>query len=423
LAILPRPRGGDWLKDEIQSLRAAGVNALVSLLTSEEATELDLTQEAVYCTADGIEFLPFPLTDRSVPASAPDAFSLVRRLAALIAGGKAVAIHCRQGVGRSALVAACVLVSLGEGPDAALARIAKARGCPVPDTAEQRSWVLRFAEKHAKGAGGPTLLLSTRKLPAGPALAEAARNAGWSVRAWDERPTGLPGGRAVYYGGTDVAMQASARYRLALLEPPLDLLAHLPASLLLREVQFARFRDLSRLKRPMFVKPADPLGRCFDAGIYANPRDIRAPKAIDPETRVLVADPVEWLAEFRCFICEGRVVASSPYISFGRPVWRAWGQGGEKAVPSKDALAVCGRLLEMKSPALPPAFVVDVGLVEGRGWAIVEFNPAWCSGLLGAEPAAVLGVLERACRALDDLEAADATWVMTGRRVGASRSE
>ena len=174
----------------------------------------------------------------------------------------------------------------------------------------------------------------------------------------------------------------------------------------------ARFRDLSRLKRPTFVKPADPLDRCFDAGVYADPRDIRTPRGIDPGTPVLVAEPVEWLAEFRCFVREGRVVATSPYLSFGRPVWRAWGQGGEKAVPSKDALAVCDRLLAGRSPALPPACVVDVGLVEGRGWAVVEFNPAWCSGLLGADPTAVLGVLERASRSVDGLTPEDRRWVI-----------
>jgi protein-tyrosine phosphatase len=421
LAVLPRPRGDEWLPDEIRSLRTSGVDVLVSLLTSDEVAELGLADEAACCAARGIEFISFSFPDRSVPASTSDAFDLVRRLGNLLTDGKAVAIHCRQGVGRSALMAACVLALLGEGPDDALARVAGARGCPVPDTAEQRLWVLRFAEKHLKG--GSTLLLSSRKLPGATALADAARDAGWTVCVWDEKPTGLPGGRVVYYGGTDVAMRAADRYGLVLLEPPFDLLARLPGSLLLREVQFARFRDLSRLKRPTFVKPADPLDKCFDAGTYASPRDIRAPKGIDPETPVLVAYPVEWLAEFRCFVCEGRVVALSPYISFGRPVWRAWEQGGEKAVPSKDALAVCGRLLQIKSPALPPAFVVDVGLVEGRGWAIVEFNPAWCSGLLGADPAAVLSVLKRSCRNVDQLEAADAAWIVTRRRMGASGAE
>jgi protein-tyrosine phosphatase len=408
LAVLPRPRGGDWLADEVRSLRSCGVDVLVSLLTSAESAELDLAEEAGNCAACGIEFVSFPFADRNVP-SVFAALGLVRRLAALLAGEKAVAIHCRQGVGRSALVAACILASLGEGPDAAFERIARARGCPVPDTAEQRDWVLRFADRHLKGIRGTTLLLSTRTLPAAPALADAALVIGWSVCAWDEGPLHVPGGRVVYYGRTDVVTQAAARYRLALLEPPLDLLAGLPAPLLLREVEFARFRDLSRLRRPAFVKPADPLDRWFDAGTYSDPRDIRAPRGIDPDTPVLLAEPVEWLAEFRCFVRDDQV-ATSPYLSFGKPVWRPWGQGGEKAVASKDALAVCSRLLAAVD--LPPAFVVDVGLIEGRGWAVVEFNPAWCSGLLGADPAAVLGVLERACRDVDALATEDRRWVV-----------
>jgi hypothetical protein len=377
---------------------------------------LDLTEEAACCAASGIEFVSFPFADRSVPASVADTLALVRRLTTLLAADKAVAIHCRQGVGRSALMAACVLASLGDTAEEALARVARARGCPVPDTAEQRDWVLRFAQEHLKRTANPTLLLSTNKLPAAPALGDAARMAGWSVRAWDEKLQALPAGRVVYYGRTDVVTQAAAWCRLALVEPPLGLLAELPGTLLFRRVEFARFNDLSRLTRPTFVKPADVLDRCFDAGVYASARDIRAPRGIEPDTPVLIADPVEWLAEFRCFVCDGRVVASSPYLSFGRPVWRAWGSGGEKATPSKDALALCDRLLSIKSPALPPAFVVDVGLIEGRGWAVVEFNPAWCSGLLGADPAAVLRVLERASRDVDELDAADAAWIVDRHR-------
>src|ERR1700722_9407127 len=105
----------------------------------------------------------------------------------------------------------------------------------------------------------PVLMLSTWSLPAARSLADAARAAGWSVHAYDELPNSVPHERIIYYGGTDVALQAAPRFRLALLEPPLDLLARLPASLLLRQVQFVGFRELSRLQRPAFVKPADPL--------------------------------------------------------------------------------------------------------------------------------------------------------------------
>ena len=45
LAIMPRPRGGDWLEDEIRSLRLEGVDVLVSLLTETEARELELDSE------------------------------------------------------------------------------------------------------------------------------------------------------------------------------------------------------------------------------------------------------------------------------------------------------------------------------------------------------------------------------------------
>ncbi len=256
----------------------------------------------------------------------------------------------------------------------------------------------------------PALLLSTRSLPAAQSLEEAARDAGWSVHAYDELPSCVPDERIVYYGGADVAMEAAARFHLALLEPPLDLLARLPASLRLREVQYASLRDLRRLQRPAFIKPADPLNKCFDAGTYAGRAEIRVARGIDPATPILVAEPVEWLAEFRCFVRDSDVVASSPYLSFGRPIWHEWGQGGEKAQPSRDALAVCRRLLSA-GVRLPPAFVVDVGLIEDRGWAVVEFNPAWCSGLLGAAPRPVLDVLACACRDARDPGSADSPWV------------
>src|SRR5205823_329270 len=74
LAIMPRPRGGDWLEDEIQSWRRSGVDVVVSLLTCEERTELNLRDEESLCRANSIEFISFPIVDRSIPSSA-EAFS------------------------------------------------------------------------------------------------------------------------------------------------------------------------------------------------------------------------------------------------------------------------------------------------------------------------------------------------------------
>ena len=48
--------------------------------------------------------------------------------------------------------------------------------------------------------------------------------------------------------------------------------------------------------------------------------------------------------------------------------------------------------------SLPPAVVVDVGRIAGRGWAVVEANAAWGAGIYGCEPEQVLAVLRRATR-------------------------
>jgi protein-tyrosine phosphatase len=57
--------------------------------------------------------------------------------------GKSVLVHCRQGIGRSGLVAASLLVLDGEEPRAAIESVSKARGVRVPETADQEQWIYR----------------------------------------------------------------------------------------------------------------------------------------------------------------------------------------------------------------------------------------------------------------------------------------
>lgn len=144
LGTMPRPRGGDWLEGEIQSLAEAGIHVLVSLLTVDEAAELELQEEQRLCSGCGVRFISFPIPDRSVPCSIAEAQRTFGLILAELQAGKTVAIHCRMGIGRSALLAACLLKSQGIGVDEAFAMISRARGFSVPDTEEQREWVKRF---------------------------------------------------------------------------------------------------------------------------------------------------------------------------------------------------------------------------------------------------------------------------------------
>ncbi len=66
VSIMARPRGGDWLSDEIKALHACGVDILISLLTAPEVSELDLGEEAAFCASQGIVYLSFSILDQGV---------------------------------------------------------------------------------------------------------------------------------------------------------------------------------------------------------------------------------------------------------------------------------------------------------------------------------------------------------------------
>lgn len=144
LAIMARPRAGDWLPDEISSWKEQGVGAVVCLLEREEIEQLELREEAGLCRNSGIEFITFPIADRGLPPNVRGFAELVRSLRARLDKGTRVAIHCRAGIGRSSVVAACVLRAYGFTTADAFELIAKARGCAVPDTDQQRDWVESF---------------------------------------------------------------------------------------------------------------------------------------------------------------------------------------------------------------------------------------------------------------------------------------
>ena len=147
LGIVLRPRGGDWLVDETKSWREAGIDRVVSLLERDEQAQLDLEGEAEATASSGVEFTSFPIPDRGIPASDESAAELVSHVVDALECGRNVAIHCRQGVGRSALIAGAVLVAEGHDVPTALRTIKESRGLDVPETDAQRQWLRDFASR------------------------------------------------------------------------------------------------------------------------------------------------------------------------------------------------------------------------------------------------------------------------------------
>ena len=144
LAIVMRPRGDDWLETEMARLKMAGIDTVVSLLEAEEAGWLGLADEAQQAAAAGLKFLSYPIPDVHVPQDVATFRSFVEGLADRARTGESIGVHCRGSIGRATVTAACTLIHLGWEPEAALAAIEATRGCHVPDTEEQRLWILAY---------------------------------------------------------------------------------------------------------------------------------------------------------------------------------------------------------------------------------------------------------------------------------------
>jgi protein-tyrosine phosphatase len=145
LALTSRPRGGDWLEDEMAEWRRAGIDTVLSLLTPEEERDLGLENEGRELKARGMKFMSLPIPDLEVPRSECEVAAALEKLNADLSSGKNVVVHCRQGIGRTGLIGACLMVTKGLSPGAAVESLSAARGLQVPETVDQRQWIDHYA--------------------------------------------------------------------------------------------------------------------------------------------------------------------------------------------------------------------------------------------------------------------------------------
>ena len=144
LAVVLRPRGGDWLEDELIRMKRGGIETLVSLLEEDEAELLALEEEGPIAKKIGLQFLSHPIPDVHVPPNLAAFQKFVADLANRLRAGEHIGVHCRGSIGRATVTAAATLIQLGWTPKAALVAIEAARGVAIPDTQEQENWILNY---------------------------------------------------------------------------------------------------------------------------------------------------------------------------------------------------------------------------------------------------------------------------------------
>jgi protein-tyrosine phosphatase len=141
IGIMARPRGNDWLEDEIINLKNCQVGVLVSLLERDEIYDLNLDLEKEHCFAQNIIYINFPISDRGIPKQNDNTDQLIGLLMKKINEGLSVVVHCRMGIGRSSIIAAAILLKYKFKANDIIENIIKIRGIKVPDTDDQLSWL------------------------------------------------------------------------------------------------------------------------------------------------------------------------------------------------------------------------------------------------------------------------------------------
>lgn len=138
--------GAAWARDltsDVEVIRQWGASVVVTLIERHEFGLLRVEGLPQAVEAAGLKWLWWPIADVSVPDARFDqAWSEEgARLCERVRGGERVLVHCRGGLGRAGMIAARILVELGEDPATAIERVRAVRPGAI-ETSEQEAWVL-----------------------------------------------------------------------------------------------------------------------------------------------------------------------------------------------------------------------------------------------------------------------------------------
>ncbi len=142
---------GTWERDLDTDLERVSeryrIDTLVSLLTDAELRELGIGDLVERCVGNGIGVIRFPVGDYSVPGSPEDYYKFISRVVSRLEDGCRVVVHCKGGLGRAGMTAACIAVAVSKDEidgDEAIRLVRIARDGAV-ETQEQERFIREYA--------------------------------------------------------------------------------------------------------------------------------------------------------------------------------------------------------------------------------------------------------------------------------------
>ncbi len=235
----------------------------------------------------------------------------------------------------------------------------------------------------------PTLILTPRQTPDAQALWRAAIERGWAVdrlAGWRVPDTIREIEEPIIYVESLMGPMIAESLGLRLHEPPMDWLPRLPEKYRRRTVELMTVGAARTIMKPAFMKPPNTKG--LPARVR---RGDELPIDLPDDDPILVAEVVAWDVEFRCVIQDRSLSTFSIYLRRGE-LQRDSGFVHDP-IEEAELRQFVDRLVNDPGIELPQGAIVDVGVIHDRGWAVVEQNMIWGSGLYGCDPNAFLDAL------------------------------
>ncbi|MDQ1857630.1 ATP-grasp domain-containing protein [Chryseobacterium sp. WLY505] len=208
-------------------------------------------------------------------------------------------------------------------------------------------------------------------------------NAKWNV------PEEFRADVVAVYGEDIYAEIVAEQCNLTLTKPNDNWLSNISEEFTKRKIVYGKLKDFLH-EENIFIKCSD--FKSFKAGVFDKVTNIKGFETLDLESMVFTSEVVEWELEVRCFVLNNEIKTYSSY-------WRndAFDINPLSEPEQKDLFEFFGRFITQYAETLPKAIVLDFGIIKGKGWALIEANPAWCSGLYACDAEKALEVILNSC--------------------------